>query len=464
QHLTIALSGARPEVVGELRRQDEWAQRLYSQDRYAPRPSGGTSSDGAESLAGAGRPDSSFKAAHIDRLAGQVGNAPQRRMITDLPLIDDADWVGRQLGCAVDGPWLFVSNRFQVVAYHVDQHRAVWQSPAPAGQMQFAQKSTFTATRPLVDTECLYIRLFYSPAGTLGCIDRLNGQFRWTYTPVADGEIVSDPFWLGEGLSVLQLARTEQQESVLRLITLDPRTGFVWAERDLLRLRERWWLRRYAEVTQTASGVVAALGGVVVYLDDTGRIQWVRRQLLLPAKEAPGWVRQHFQPPWLDSGRLFVFQPGVPVLECLQAETGKLLWSRPISGVERLLGTAGTYLVLQTRRSLVALDKRTGETIWSHEADGIVMAATLHGPDQARFLQRREEGGKRTGPLQLVTVTLDGKESHVNAALDDWQGGDPRAGPLVPVGSRLWTFWAASADDPTRDVAELRPVASGGMP
>jgi len=80
----------------------------------------------------------------------------------------------------------------------------------------------------------------------------------------------------------LQMAM-QQEQGQLRWSTLDPQTGELLRQRDLVRVRETWRARLCCQVTPLDDGVIATLGGVTLAIDAVGNVRWVRTHVTLPA-------------------------------------------------------------------------------------------------------------------------------------------------------------------------------------
>lgn len=406
-------------------------------------------------------PPASYAVQRRARLDGPVGNDPHREFARDTAR-RQLDWVDRQLGIAVDANLMYVCNRFQVAAYDLQSKQRVWQTGSPPGQIQFAQQSTFTVARPLLSRDRIFARVLYDRGGTLTCIDRSNGQYVWTVTPPQNDELVSDPFFLRGELACFKLVHTEQNESMLRLILCDVATGAVWREQDVMRLRDSWRRRRYCEFVATPDGGIVTLGGAIANLDTAGRIRWIRQQTSLPPDEEPQWVSQFFQPPFVVGHRVYVFQPGVRTLECVERDTGLLVWSRLFLEMERLVGVIGPLLICQNGNGLLAIDNSDGHIRWRHDADGVTCGVTCGAEGDIVYVQRVpvDPGRTRYRP-RLVWVNSSNGVPRATAELPDLEEPDPRIGPLVFDHDRLWTFWGRGQNEPTRDVVELTPAGPG---
>ena len=67
------------------------------------------------------------------------------------------------------------------------------------------------------------------------------------------------------------------------------------------------------------------LGGITLSVDWAGRLRWVRKHVAVPAEDDPRWVLQRYVPPLVQEGRMYVTQPGVRTVACLDPATGRLV-------------------------------------------------------------------------------------------------------------------------------------------
>jgi outer membrane protein assembly factor BamB len=396
------------------------------------------------------------------RLEGLVGNDPNREFTRDTAR-RQIDWVGRQLGIAVERHWMYACNRFQIAAYDLQAKQRVWQTPQPPGQIQFAQESTGIASRPLVANDRLYARLLFGAGGTLVCVDRANGQFVWTVATDSNESFISDPFWMpGESfLQCFQAIRTEQQEVLIRLVGLDSRTGQIWRTQEVMRLRDSWHRRRCCEVTPLDDGLVAQFAGVVVRLDYAGNVLWLRKHTVLPPDEDPQWISQWFQPPLVHGRHVVVAQPGCQSLDCLDLDSGRRVWSHVLLDAERIVGLAGGLLLQQTKGGLMGLHLDDGRTVWEAEVPDLLDGIAVSQEGSVVALQRvpLDVNRSRFRPHLLWLDAQSGTALGMTA-LPELEDADPRLGPLVSTGKQLWTFWGKGQTDPTRDVIELEPAGA----
>lgn len=406
---------------------------------------------------------SGFAVQFRSRLDGPVGVTSKDDVIPHVQRLG-VDWAGRQIAVALDRQAVYVSNRFHVAAYDPASGQRLWQSQTPDGAPLRSQDWGLIRMRPLVTADRLVTRLLYGERPTLACLDRRDGRLVWTATLGVQESPVSDPLWLQGRLGLLTIARQETGENLLRWTSLDPSSGAVISQTEILRLGEVWWRRRCCEVTPLDDGFVAVLSGVTVCCDVSGNLRWVRRETVLPPAEEPGWVQQSFQGPLLSGQGLFVLQPGGCSVDRLEVRTGQAVWSRLLPGVQRLLGVAGSRVILQTDGGLTALDTATGESQWEHAVDGLLDASWC---DESRVLYaRRQAVAQAPGKFQPQLVWLDAASgrSVAETVLRELEDDKPFLGPLLTVGDRWWAFFGRGDREPTRDVIELAPQGAAAQP
>ncbi len=192
--------------------------------------------------------------------------------------------------------------------------------------------------------------------------------------------------------------------------------------------------------------------------DLSGKPLWARRQEWLPPAVDPDWGRQYQAPPLVDGERLFVTQPGVLAVECLDLRSGTLIWRAPMPGIHRLTGLIGDRLIVETDEGLTALSSLKGNVVWQHDATDL-LEGQLCGSSGRLVFSRREPVPDRRGKLRPALVWLDPADGHQTgrAALDSLQDDMPMFGPIVAAGDRLWVFAAGGANEPTRTIYELAP-------
>lgn len=397
-----------------------------------------------------------FQAHNRSRLDGPVGKDPQVDAIPNATRYD-IDWAGRQLAVTIDRDLMFVSNRFQLAAYDLNNGQRKWRSQTPSDKPLRSQDWGLSRMRPLVIGDSVLVRMLYDQGPLLVAIDRKNGQAIWRAQIPGNLHVISDPVVVQGQLAVLTLARNEQRESLLGLAIIDRHSGRLLRRHDLARLSEAWWRRRCCEITPLEDGVIAVLSGVTLCCDLAGNTRWIRRHVVLPPSEEPGWVTQHFQRTLVADDGLFVAQPGVRAVERLDARTGRLAWSTLLPNVRGILGTSGDRLIVRVDEGLLALDYDTGRESWKHTADDLLEAA-LCGDQKILYAHReRPEDKPNVHRPRLTWLDPATGEPSASTALQALDLGDPRLGPMIVHKGNLWTFYGRGRQDATRDVVQLIP-------
>lgn len=431
---------------------EELVAQLRKQNAALP-----TAAAGNPALGRAVPKPSGFAVQPRSRLDGPIGREPNAEVVPNARRFG-VDWAGRQIAVVIDGKAMVVSNRFQVAAHDPNSGARVWQSPAPDGAPMRSQDWGLIRMRPLVTADRIITRLLYGQQPTLVCLDRSNGQIVWSVEFGAQEAPVSDPLWLQGRLGLLTLMRQETGESLLRWTILDPTSGAVVSQTDLLRLNDVWWRRSCCEVTPLDDGFVAILSGATVCCDAAGNLRWIRREMVLPpSNEQPAWVTQSFQPPLLVGNDLYALQPGECAVSRLDARSGQVAWSRLLIGAQRLLGVAGQRLIVQTDRGLQSLAVDTGEPQWQHPVENLMDAYLCDDATVLYSCRRAAEDAPGKFRPQLVWVDVATGLGAGQTLLRGLEHEGPFLGPIVMAGSRLWAFFGRGDQDPTRDLIELVP-------
>jgi outer membrane protein assembly factor BamB len=416
----------------------------------------------AQSASGSGVPasvpaPSKFEVHKRSRLDGNVGNSPNEevngRKTNQLKL----DWPDRQIATVRDGDVLYVSNRFQVAAYNLTNGQRTWQSPAPPGPMQKSQAWACIPMHPLVTQQHIFVRQLYGSGPSLVCLEKSSGKILWSRETSEKDQLVSDPLLMQGQLVALTIAGQEQQEGILRWNVFDMTTGEVQNQRDLVRLRSSWLRRQCCEVAALEDSVVALLGGVALSLDPHGNVRWMRKQLVLPTEEEPQWIEQLYQRPLIADERIYVSQPGVRSVECLDPQTGRRFWSNVVPDLIGIVGRSGERLIVRTEADVRALEAGSGKLLWQYPATDLYSFA-LAG-ENSLLLARREPVPNQKNQRQTSFVWLDPATGQPTATtvLPDLNHDEPRLGPLVPFRDHLFTFAGHGLFEPQRDVIELVP-------
>lgn len=408
-------------------------------------------------------PPTGFDAQVRSRLDGPVGDKPQEEVGRRTNQFR-VPWADRQIATVVEGDILYVTNRFQVAAYNLTNGQRVWQSQAPPGAMQRAQDWAMIAMQPLVTTDRIFVRLLYSPNPLLVCLEKSSGKILWVAEPIEREYIVSDPVIVQGQLVALSAALQSDQQAIVRWCVFDAQTGELTRQRDLVRLRNSWGSRSCCEISPLNDGVVAVMGGVTLAADSTGNLRWVRKHVALPSDEEPRWVLQMYQRPLIAGERMFVAQPGVRSVECLDVGTGRRNWIAVLPEVVGLVGFSQGRLIVRTESDLRSLDPATGETQWRTAANELHTFQLVD--DSGLLFAEREQVPLQAGQWRTRLTWLDPSTGLATATtvLPTLVDPDPRLGPLVSYKDRLFTFFGRGQHDPNRDVVELIPKGAADKP
>ena len=443
--------------LGDTRFEPEQFESLIND--MLSRPASTLTGSGVSNDSMAVPPPSGFEIHKRSRLDGRVGNKPEDELIRHAKRYS-VDWANQQIAVVTSDDTVFVNNRFQVAAYDATSGERKWQSQQPPGDMLRSQDWGLTKMHPLVHGDFIYARQLFGPVPLLVCLERETGKIVWTNEQYQNEMIVSDPMLLRDRLVVLTLLQSHARQLVLRLATIAPESGKVLQQQEIIRLRESWRIRKFCAAIALDDGFISSLGGIVICCDVNGDVRWIRRQTILPIDEEHTSAKQHFQTPRLFDGKLYVTQPGIRMLQCIDPDTGRVDWSSFEPNLQRLVGVTNDRVVLQTDEGFVGLDRAAGEVVWRYnvgqlldaqicdENHSLVFSKRIPLPsDPARFLPQLVWLDSQTG-IPQATTDLSG--------LDD---PDPLLGAMVATKEKLFAFFGRGYTDPNRDLVEL--LASG---
>ncbi|MCH5373345.1 MAG: PQQ-like beta-propeller repeat protein, partial [Planctomycetes bacterium] len=466
QRLAAAMQGERLEgethgevAFGEYTLNAEEFERLID-EMVASRSS--TAVVASETSSSAPLNPTGYRLQRRGRLDGPVGKDPSSQATPYVSRLE-VDWVGRQLAVAVSDDIAYLSNRFYLSAYKLTDGSRIWQSiPTNATPLR-SQDWGLIPMRPLVARDRIFLRMMYEPGTVLVCVDRASGQQRWT-AEMAQGEwVISDPVMIQGQLAALTIVRQDQGANLVRLMILDADTGDIQTAYDLLRLNESWWRRRCCETLVVDDSLVVTMAGLTFRCDLSGNVRWLRRQTVLPPDEDPRWVTQYFQPPLHRGDRVYVAQPGVCSVECLDSRTGRAVWSLVLPEIQRMLGLVDDHLIVQTATQLLGIAADGGEVLWKHHLTGILhgVACDASGvlfaqPAASRRLARKEG-------LHLVWLDPASGDATACAALPELNVAQPRLGPLIARQDRIWTFFGRDKNEANPEILELIPEGTADV-
>jgi hypothetical protein len=198
---------------------------------------------------------------------------------------------------------------------------------------------------------------------------------------------------------------------------------------------------------------VATLAGAVFCVDPEEQVSWLRYSPCLPRDADPAPGQQYYQPPVSAGGRLFVSQPGTRSVECIELETGRLLWRRAFVGLRRILDVgAGVLpvqagapaptanrLLVETTDGVLALNMLNGQTLWQRDLPRMLDGYALAGTNYLLCAQREPLGGNEWCPV-LAYVELGTGRVAGRVPLWGLRSKQVVLGPVVAHGADLWCF------------------------
>jgi outer membrane protein assembly factor BamB len=437
--------------VGDLQLTAAEFEKLVREVRHAAGGDNGGPDDARLPFDPAAAPPA-LEAKKWARLDG--GDLPRPAGVSD----NSFDWAALQVALASAGDKLLVATPTTLAAYQTSDGKKAWSAQAKGGETQTATGPM----QPLVRGGRIYVRWPAEGGAALRCLDADNGREVWTVRPA--GHVISDPLWAEDALFALALGRELTQPAQVWLCKCDPASGQVLRETPAAEFRHDGGSRVSCRATAAGERLIASLWGCVLCCDLEGRAVWARQQVYVPPPASPPavtnfWARQRHGPPCVQGQRIFVAQPGVWSVECLDVETGTLVWRQPLPELIGVTGVAGGRVIVETADGPAALDAESGRLLWRSGwpdpldgrwlcgAGGVLLAASREPADGQ--LKRR----LRVHGMDLASGKLLG-----GADLAGVRGEAALLGPIASFGGRLWACKAAADDPAQRDLVELRPA------
>jgi outer membrane protein assembly factor BamB len=399
-------------------------------------------------------------------LASPVKIEPQRRGRLEGDLGNDAnqipwpshesDWPARQLAMLRLGDTILAANRFQVAA--LDAGNVRWKTGL-GGNQGSTHGWALLPMRPAVAAGRVYARMLTrSGHPELVCIELAGGRKVWEREEPHD--FISDPLVLGDRLFALAVEPSNgQMEAPLLLVELDRQRGDVIASRLLFDLRAEWAAEQLCQAATVGDRLVGTLGGVTFCLDAQQQLAWLRSAPAIPPALGVAAGEQYPQPPLAVGNRLYVAQPGVPNVECIELDTGRLVWRRGMVGLRRILDATADRLFLETTAGLEAFQAETGKPLWRREFRSLLNGFARPGPGLLLCADREMLDGGQTCPALLWLDAATG-ETKSRQVLSNLRSRQALLGPIVPAAGRFWTFTDVLGGNgevqPQREIVELQ--------
>jgi outer membrane protein assembly factor BamB len=367
------------------------------------------------------------------------------------------DWPSRQLAVAFGRGAMIVGNPSEMAAYDLETGKRLWAQRSNRSGAQSG--SPLVPMRPAISGSRVYVRSWTESGPELLCRDLRDGRLLWSAQSSA--YVVSDPMPVGQSLLALTVRRDSTQQVSLLLTEFQTRTGGTIRDAVLAEFstgRGPAWDRQACQATRADDRIVATLAGCVVCCDLSGRVLWIRRQPWSPLPSSAyanaAYWRQRHVPPLVRDGRALVSQPGVGEVQCLDVETGRLLWSAAAES-PTVAGCIGTRLIVETAAGFEAMDIESGKSLWRHAAAPWVEGCLCDRRNGILCLRRATPG--RAADEAATVVSLDPETGHTRgeSPLRLPRQGESSLGPLVTRGDRLWVF-VGGGNPAVREILELK--------
>ncbi len=444
-----------PVVFNEARMTAEAFEKLIAEMKSHAVAIGGAPLVATETVPLAGVKPVRYEVHGRGAMAGDVGEKPGNS------LAGDVDWAARQMASTVAGKMLYISNRFQVSAFSLVTGKQHWS--VPMGKETAPTHSWgLVSMQPVVVGDRLFVRRLAKTGPELVCFNAANSKIRWTSHLSVN--IASDPLILQDRMYVFTIA-TPAEDGLLSLdlSLINPLTGEILSQQPVIQLRNLWDKQLNCQAAVVGSRLIAVAGGTVVCCDFTGKPLWVRRQIWIPPTKAPTANEQSAGVPLVLGNRLFISQPGVFAVECLDLDTGRRVWQQPLPTIRRLLGTTGDSLIVETAQGWRAFAASTGNLLWQHDAEQILDAHVCATSGDLLVSQREPQENDTWRPVLVWINAKTGSET-ARLPLEALADKQPLLGPLVVSNKHLWTLFGRGLKEPRRELFELTPTADPAQP
>lgn len=298
------------------------------------------------------RPWAKVEGQNLTRLPG----APERTI----------DWVARQTAAVAAWGRVLVHNRAELVAWDVQSGQKLWTQRIDSGEQ--GHRWPAVPMRPTPLGERILVRRLTSDGPELACIDSADGTVVWSSRP--DDYVASDPVVVDGRPVALCASHDETGKASLAMVEFSGASGRPRRRAPIAEFRPL--LRRPVDcqIVLADDCLIATAAGCVLAFTPTGRVLWIRRQVWVPPpgsepQNSREWFEQYHDPLRVADGRVYATQPGVWGVECMELETGRLVWRQGGGNLRRLIGQAGNRLILETSDGPVALHPATGAILWT---------------------------------------------------------------------------------------------------
>lgn len=391
-----------------------------------------------------------YKIEITDTFNGNMGRSPGQSgyQLTD--------WAGRQLAVAADEQLMVVSNRFQIASFDVKtgKKRNAWTMAKPAT----AHDWTLLPMQPLIAGDRIYVRWLEQSSPQLACLDRNSNTVIWAKK--ADGYVASDPVILGGKLKAIIAKSLGNGIVRFDLATFDPTTGDITDLRPFVRQRDKWAMKPNIQVLVHDGRLLCSFDSILVSLDEDGTPRWLNQQTWLPREIDSQWIHRSHSPIVVQDDLLFVVQSASRQLSCFDASTGRQKWTAGLPDIRRLIGLAGTRILVETDAGFSAFSVKRGRLQWTLDVPADERLHAAASDFNGFVFGRRVNNGTKGSTAALVWV--DGESGNIQRTVTLDGLTDPKhslfLGPLVITGETAWTFFGTEWNKPERQLIRLKPA------
>lgn len=398
----------------------------------------------------------SYQARKIVEIRGEYGHAYNRVPYSQI------DWSGRQSTLVVAKNLLIVSNRFHIHAYDLTTGQQKW-AAALGGQQGAAHGWPLMPMRPVVAGDRLFIRRVTETGPELSAINLDDGAILWRQQPGRG--VASDPVITGEAVFAFSLARGSGNILTIELVAFNAANGQIELREKVLEFRNVWGNQIPCEATLHDGRIFAAIGGTMLCCDLQGHAIWLRKQSWIPRGRDPRWYEVHSQMPWVNEDAFITVQPDTRAILCANPSNGRLQWRVVLEDLERVVGMHDDLLILQTRDSLRALSRKTGETLWQRPLPDLLHGYLCGGPGKLLLTQRLNQPFGSI--VRLLWLDPQSGKTEAICPLPELTGKTPLLGPLLSQDDKIYgLFSPEERSDVTirRVLYELAPQPDQALP
>ncbi|HEY1067813.1 MAG TPA: PQQ-binding-like beta-propeller repeat protein, partial [Pirellulales bacterium] len=403
-------------------------------------------------------PPSEYTAKAFAQTSGEWGREHERLASKNV------NAVGRLTTTLVAGNLFITHNRFQTIAFDLGSGQQKW-STGLGGQQGHAHKWT-TPMRPLLVQGKLIVRRLTENGPELAAIELETGKVLWRQQP--GHHVASDPLWIQQELFALGVSSVGSDQLQLELVSFALDTGEPVARRKLALFRNAWNSAIPCSAAASGDRIVAAAGGAVLCTDLLGQVLWLREQNWIPAKQDEAAGRLGVSTPIIADRRVYVSQPNVRTVDCLDLDGGRLQWRRTYEALQGLIGLAGPkrdVLVVALDEALEGVKLADGGSLW-RRSGRLDLEGTVAGADSVLTVERIPTNNEQHRVQLSWLDPQSGKElASVPLAGTDQvkvEGRWPQVGPTVAAGGRYWVYFNAEERSPERKILEI--TATGPAP